>query len=552
MKVLSLSVTEAGRAITASLPYEAAHGSAADVVRERWDDVDAFVLVLAVGAATRIIAPLLRDKATDPAVVCVDDRGEWVLPLVGGHGGGANVLARSVAELLGAKAVITTATDVRHLVALDLLPGFVARGDVAGVSRYLLDHGAVHVESDLPAWPLPAALPADESATATVVVTDLRRPPVSGEVVLHPPSLIVGIGTSTGAPPHRVRDLLDRVLDEASLAVESVGTVATIDRRKDEPALVELGLPLAAFAADELARVDVPTPSDVVATAVGTPSVAEAAALLAAGPGATLVVTKRKNEVATVAVARRARPAGSVVLVGLGPGDARHRTPAAEIAVRSADVVIGYAPYVDQAASLYRAGQEVLPLPIGAEVERATTALKHASAGRRVAVVCSGDAGIYAMASIVAELAPAHGPGVGVEVVPGVTAALAAAAVLGAPLGHDHAIISLSDLLTPWDVIEARVTAAAAGDFVTVFYNPRSRGRDWQLSAALDILRRHRPSDTPVGIVSDAGRPTQSAILTTLDDVDPTTVGMTTCVIVGSSTTMLAAGRMVTPRGYKR
>lgn len=547
-----MSVTEAGRAIAASLPYEAVHGAAADVVRRRWAEVDGFVLVLAVGAAARIVAPLLRDKATDPAVVCVDDAGDWVVPLVGGHERGANALARTVAELLGATPVITTATDARGCSALDLLPGFVARGDVAGVSRSLLDHGAVRVDSELPAWPLPAALPADRSAPATVVVTDRRRPPAAGEAVLHPPSLVAGVGTSTGAPPHRVRALLCAALDDASLAAESLAAVATIDRRKDEPALVELGLPVVSFAAHELARVDVPTPSGAVANAVGTPSVAEAAALLAAGPGSTLVVAKRKNDVATVAVARRARPRGSVVLVGLGPGEARHRTPAADVAVRSADVVVGYAPYVEQASALCHPGQEVLAWPIGTEVERAVTALARAAAGRRVAVVCSGDAGVYAMASVVTELAPVHAPGIDVEVVPGVTAALAAAAVLGAPLGHDHAVISLSDLLTPWSVIESRVRAAAAGDFVTVFYNPRSRGRDWQLTAALDILRQHRPAGTPVGIVSDAGRPAQTAVLTTLDAVDPAAVGMTTCVIVGSSTTMLAGGRMVTPRGYAR
>jgi cobalt-precorrin 5A hydrolase/precorrin-3B C17-methyltransferase len=293
--------------------------------------------------------------------------------------------------------------------------------------------------------------------------------------------------------------------------------------------------------------VDVPTPSEVVRAAVGTPSVAEAAALSAAGPGATLVVRKQAGPHATVAIARRRGPRGRLSVVGLGPGHPLHRTPAAERAVRRAEVVIGYGPYVDACAELLSAGQEIVRSPIGDEVVRAKQAVAEAEAGRTVAVVCSGDAGIYAMASLVLEL----GGDVEVEVVPGVTAALAAAALLGAPLGHDHAVVSLSDLLTPWEAIEARVRAAAAADLVVVLYNPRSRGRHWQLDAVRDLLLAHRSPATPVGVVTDATRPDQAVVVTTLGDLDPATVGMTTCVIIGSSTTTVIGGRMVTPRGYR-
>jgi precorrin-3B C17-methyltransferase len=180
---------------------------------------------------------------------------------------------------------------------------------------------------------------------------------------------------------------------------------------------------------------------------------------------------------------------------------------------------------------------------------RAKQAVAEAAAGRRVAVVCSGDAGVFGMASLVLEVA---GPaGVEVDIVPGVTAALAAAALLGAPLGHDHAVISLSDLLTPWAAIEARLRAAAAADLVVALYNPRSKGRTWQFDAARAILLEHRPPATPVGVVTDAARPGESVGLTTLGDLDPAAVGMTTCVIVGSSTTRVIGGRMVTPRGYQ-
>ncbi|HVM03374.1 MAG TPA: precorrin-3B C(17)-methyltransferase [Acidimicrobiales bacterium] len=543
MRVLSVSVTQSGRTLAAGLPYEHVAGPAAEVVPARWADVDAFVLFLATGAAVRIIAPLLADKATDPAVVCVDEAGRFAVALCGGHAGGANALARTVAAALCATPVVTTATDAMAVPALDQLRGFTARGDVAGVTRAMLDGRRPRVETELP-WPAPASGEGPER----IVVTDRVLPTVPGVVALHPPSLVAGVGASSAAPADAAAPLLAGALAGAGLAAESLAEVATIDRRAADPAVTALGLPVRAFAAEALAAVDVPTPSEVVRAAVGTASVAEAAALLAAGPGGELVVTKRAGTHATVAVARRRGPRGRLAVVGLGPGDASHRTPAAEAAVRRAEVVIGYGPYVDACADLVTSAQDVVRSPIGDETVRAKQAVAEAGAGRRVALVCSGDAGVYAMASIALEVA--GDAGVDVEVVPGVTAALASAALLGAPLGHDHVVLSLSDLLTPWAAIEARLQAAAETDLVVALYNPRSRGRTWQFDAACDILRRHRSAATPVGVVTDASRPGQAVYLTSLAKIDAGTVGMTTCVIIGSSTTRVIGGRMVTPRGY--
>jgi len=181
---------------------------------------------------------------------------------------------------------------------------------------------------------------------------------------------------------------------------------------------------------------------------------------------------------------------------------------------------------------------------------RAKQALAEAGAGRDVALVCSGDPGVYAMASITLE-ASADAPGVEIETVPGVTAAFAAAAAVGAPLGHDFATISLSDLLTPWEAIETRLRAAAAADFAVALYNPRSQRRTWQLDAARRILLEHRSPETPVAVVTDASRPDERAHVTTLAGLDPADTGMTSCVLVGSSTTRVVDGRVVTPRGYQ-
>jgi cobalt-precorrin 5A hydrolase / precorrin-3B C17-methyltransferase len=548
--VLSVSVTETGRARARRLPFEHVHGSAAATVRERWSSVDGFVLFLATGAAVRIVAPLLTDKHNDPAVVCVDEGGRYAVALVGGHAGGANALARRVGGLLDAEPVITTATDSVGAVALDTLSGFVARGDVAEVTAAMLNGRAPHIANEL-RWPLPPGLTGGGGhAPERIVVTDHRRPSVPGEVTLHPPSLVAGIGASTGAPANAVSELLDAALEGAGLARASVAEIATLDRKTREPGLRALGFPLRGFSADSLRTIPVPTPSAVVADAVGTPSVAEAAAVLAAGPGAELVVPKQANAVATVAIARRVRPPGRLRIVGLGPGAPALRTPAAEAAVRHAQVVVGYAPYVDACADLLQPHQEVVRSAIGDEVVRAKQALAEADAGRDVALVCSGDPGVYAMASVTLELADGA-PGVEIEIVPGVTASLAAAAAVGAPLGQDFATISLSDLLTPWEAIESRLRAAAAADFAIALYNPRSERRTWQLEAARRILLDHRAPTTPVAVVTDATRPGERVQVTTLAGLDATDPGMTSCVLVGASTTRLVGGRVVTPRGYQ-
>lgn len=562
MNVLSVTITASGRRLAERLPFETRHGELVETVRTRWTDVDGFVLFAATGIAVRAIAPLLGAKERDPAVVCVDEAGRWAIPVCGGHAGGANRLATEVAGLIGAQAVLTTATDAAGMPALDALSGFGCTGDVARVTRALLDGEAVAVD-DRCGWPLPKTLTehlggtSDEGAVARLVVDYYAHAHEPGVAVLHPPALMVGLGASTGAPIDDMTELVARTLAEAGLAPASVGAVATLDRKRAEPAIVAVadrfGVPVVDFPAEVLSGLLVPNPSETVRSAVGTASVAEAAALAAAGPGGELLATKQRSATATVAVARRPRPAGRLFVVGLGPGAPRHRTPAASAAVRSSSVVIGYGPYVDLAADAIAPGADVIRSPIGDEIGRSALALERAAAGERVALVCSGDAGVYALATLVFELAPGYpalDPVTDVEVIPGVTAALTSAAALGAPLGHDHVAISLSDLLTPWPVIERRLRAAAEADLVVSVYNPRSAGRDWQLGAARDLLAAHRPAGTPVGVVTDAGRPGQQVIVTTIAEFDPAVVGMTTCVVFGSSSTRLIGGRMVTPRGY--
>ncbi|MFE0250526.1 precorrin-3B C(17)-methyltransferase [Streptomyces sp. NPDC059010] len=526
-------------------------GPVKDAVRRAFAECEQLVCFLATGAVVRLIAPLLGDKASDPGVVCVDESGRFAVSLVGGHGG-ANELAREIGELLGAEPVVTTATDAVGVPGLDTL-GFPVEGDVAAVSRALLDGEPVALRAELD-WPLPP-LRVGAEGSYVIRLTDRLAEPAEREVVLRPPSLVVGVGASKGAPADEVLGLVESALRDAGLSPASLAELATVDAKADEPGIVEaaarLGVPLVTHSAEELAAVEVPNPSDAPLAAVGTPSVAEAAALVRGGE---LLVPKRKSEradgqpaMATCAVVRRPGR-GRLAVVGLGPGARDLLTPRAKAELQGASVLVGLDQYVDQIRDLLRPGTRILESGLGAEEERARTAVAEARKGQTVALIGSGDAGVYAMAS--PALAEASDD-IDVIGVPGVTAALAAAAILGAPLGHDHVSISLSDLHTPWEVIERRVRAAAEADIVVTFYNPRSRGRDWQLPKALAILAEHRTATTPVGVVRNASRPDESSRLTTLGSLDPATVDMMTVVTVGNTATRDIAGRMVTPRGYR-
>ncbi|MFF3245710.1 precorrin-3B C(17)-methyltransferase [Streptomyces sp. NPDC002870] len=531
-------------------------GPVRESVERAFAECEQLVCFLATGAVVRIVAPLLAGKSADPGVVCVDEGHRYAVSLLGGHGGGANALAAAVGDVLGAEPVVTTATDAAGIPGLDTL-GWPVEGAVAAVTRAVLDGDPVALRADA-VWPLPP-LPGNvaagnEGAAAALRVTDRVVETGPHDAVLRPPSLVVGVGASKGAPVDEILSLVEAALREAGLSVRCVAELATVDAKADEPGIVgaaqRLGVPLVTHAAERLAEIAVPNPSGAPLAAVGTPSVAEASALAGGGE---LLVPKRKSSpegraaMATCAVVRKA-PRGRLAVVGLGPGARDLVTPRATEELRRASVLVGLDQYVDQIRDLLRPGTRVIESGLGAEEERARTAVAEARAGHAVALIGSGDAGVYAMAS--PALAEASDD-IDVVGVPGVTAALAAAAILGAPLGHDHVSISLSDLHTPWEVIERRVRAAAEADIIVTFYNPRSRGRDWQLPKALSILAEHRERRTPVGVVRNASRPDESSRLTTLAGLDPATVDMMTVVTVGNTATREIAGRMVTPRGYR-
>ncbi|MEM7490391.1 MAG: precorrin-3B C(17)-methyltransferase [Pseudomonadota bacterium] len=539
--------------------------NALDHTRDLFAAGHAVVGVCASGILIRAVAPLLADKTTEPPVISVSDDGGVVVPLLGGHRG-ANRLARRIAEALGATAAVTTAGDVALGVALDEPPpGYVLANpeDAKSVMAALLSGSGARQMGD-------RIFDLAEGDAVEIVVTD--RPEAGGpaKLVYHPQRYALGVGCARDADPADLWANVEAVLAEAGIAPGAVASINTLDLKLDEPAMnalaARLGRPLRAFSAEALSEIEVPNPSDVVRAEVGTPSVSEAAALAASG--GEIVVAKRKTATTTAALARAPAPItdppgrsrGRVSIVSIGPGQAGWRTPEASRLVQEAEELVGYGLYIDLLGPL-AAGKPRADFPLGGEEARCRHALERAGEGRNVALICSGDAGIYAMGALVFELldrGDLSDAARRVEVVctPGVSALQAAAARAGAPLGHDFCAISLSDLLTPREDIVRRLYAAAEGDFVIAFYNPVSKRRRTLLAEARDILLRHRPAETPVLLATSLGRPEESLRYRRLDELQVDEVDMLTVVLIGSSNTRLARTgdglRMFTPRGYAR
>ena len=243
---------------------------------------------------------------------------------------------------------------------------------------------------------------------------------------------------------------------------------------------------------------------------------------------------------------------GKIIIAGIGPGSKEDITPAVLEAVRQADAIVGYKYYFQFIESYAKEGCECIDTGMKKERERAEQAFLIAETGKTVVVISSGDAGLYGMAPLIYEMAEAKGSDITIETLPGISAFQKAASLLGAPIGHDTCIISLSDLMTPWEVIERRIKAAATGDFVTAVYNPKSHGRYWQLYRLQELFLKERSADTPVGYVRQAGRPEQEVKVTTLGAFDPEDVDMFTVILIGNSQSYISDGRIITPRGYYR
>ena len=540
------------------------------------------VAVMASGALIRLVAPLLSDKMAEPPVIAVAEDGSSVVPLLGGHHG-ANDLARVIADALKGHAAITTAGDLRFGIALDAPRAglTLANPDAAKAVMAELVAGATVLpispsrgESGAWGWLADSKLPFSEDGTVMLTVND--KPHTAGplELVYHPATLALGMGCERGCDPAEAIALAERAIAESGYARQSIAAVVSLDLKADEAAIhavaAHLGVPARFFDTATLER-ETPrlkNPSDAVFAEVGCHGVAEGAALAATGASSDLVFPKIKSKGATAAIARSAdvidparigRARGRLFVVGIGPGSDGWRSPeVTEMVARSTDLV-GYSLYLDLLGPLAK-GKARHDFDLGKEEARVVHAMELAGQGRDVALVCSGDAGIYAMATLVFELFDKGGISdaasrIEVQCSPGISALQGAAARIGAPLGHDFCTISLSDLLTPWEDIKRRVKAAGEGDFVIAFYNPVSMKRRTQLAYARDELLKYRPASTPVVLATNLGRPGETVRTVPLGELNIEEVDMLTVVVVGSSesrTVTTGDGKtwVYTPRGY--
>ncbi|AMN78678.1 precorrin-3B C(17)-methyltransferase [Pseudomonas azotoformans] len=491
-------------------------------LRQLYQQGTPLIALCAAGIVIRTLAPLLLEKGEEPAVLAVAEDGSTVVPLLGGLGG-VNVMAREIAAALNVAAAITTSGELRFGTCLLNPPAGYELADLELGKRFvsdLLAGESVRIEGAAP-WLDQANLPQDQQARLAIHVGSNARAPAADELLIYSKNVSV-----TCNPGAQLAERVRTALHEAGIAVQSLACLLASDTQMAEASLhaaaLELGVPLR-FAS-------VSQDADIV-----------------------INVAEQPLDLAQVGRVR-----GRLAVIGLGPGAAELMVPAVKAELARCTDVLGYETYVRMAGP-FRDDQVQHCTDNREEMQRARHAFELAAQGRSVVVVSSGDPGVFAMAAAVIEaLHESSDPAwhqVDLEILPGVSASLATAAQAGAPLGHDFCVMSLSDNLKPWSIIEKRLDLASQADLALAFYNPISRSRPWQLGRALEIVALHRTPETPVVLGRDIGRPGQTLRVTTLGQLTPEQVDMRTMVLIGSSTTATfpraGGGEWVyTPRWY--
>jgi len=541
-----------------------------ETLRELFATETPIIGICAAGIIIRTLAPLLSDKRAEPPVLAVAEDGSAVVPLLGGlHG--VNDLAREIAAALGVQPAITTTGDIRFRTALLSPPqGYYLANpeDAKTFISNLLAGAKVRLEGAA-SWLSESNLPIAPDAKLTIRVTEKAIAPTPDCLVYHPQIVAVALTKLSNIEPEIAVSLVQKLLENAGLAPASLAGFFALKEEMGNPALEELAnffkVPIRFFNISEIVEFD-----SVKLTEYNPNFEVTAAqiALTAAGANSHLIESDRPNAL-NCAIALAAQPfdaraigisRGKLAIVGTGPGGAPWMSPEVKEILREATDWVGYKFYLDLAGTL-GFGQKRHDSDNREEIDRARFALDLAASGKSVAVVSSGDPGIFAMAAAVFEAidfdAKPEWQGIDIRVAPGISAMQAAAAAIGAPLGHDFCVISLSDILKPWEVIEQRIAAAAAADLVMAFYNPISKQRIWQLSRAIEILLQSRDTKTPVILGRNLGRPGQSVRVCTLGEFQPEDADMRTLVIVGSSQTRIIPRKygdvwVYTPRRYEK
>ncbi|MDP5016883.1 precorrin-3B C(17)-methyltransferase [Anabaena sp. UHCC 0187] len=535
--VLSQNSVTVGRKITNVLPGAKLYGlvkrtddvdisftNFGETVRELFAAGTPIIGICAAGILIRTIAPLLTDKGQEPPILAVAEDGSAVVPLLGGLGG-VNDLARQVGSALNIKPAITTTGDIRFHTALLSPPAGYHLANPEHGKKFIADLLAglkVKLEGTAP-WLTESNLPLDENGELTIQVTENLGNADTNCLVYHPAKIAIAISN----PEPNTISQIHQILAESNLAPAAVaGIFAPLHLANNSQlhsVAKALGVPTRFFPETELTQ--------LVLAAIG----ADAQIVSSSFASIAVAISTQIINPATIGQTQ-----GKLVIIGTGPGASQWMSPQVKEILALATDLVGYKTYINLIGSL-AAGKRVHESDNRVEAERAYQALELAAAGKYVVVVSSGDPGIYAMAAAVFEVLDQYNKPewqtIDIQVAPGISAMQAAAARIGAPLGHDFCVISLSDILKPWEIIAQRITAAAASDFVIAFYNPVSKERTWQLAAAKKILLEHRKPHTPVVLGRNLGRKGEEVKVITLEELEPTLADMRTVIIIGSSHT---------------
>ena len=547
-----------------------------EILLKKWQEIDLIIFIGSIGASIRLINSFLISKDQDPGVIVIDNKCSKIVPLIGLHQSNTQNIAYQVANLLGGEIIETNNSNNQSVLNLDAFGnqwGWKRSGNIKDWSKLVIKQ-AKNEEIFCKQLSGNSLWKTSESGEIINQINEkeTEKPDSTFHVSIfenhkttwHPPVLWVGIGCERNTSKELITNSLNNFFESGNLSQQSIAGFATIDIKKDEKGILELAeeknLPIKFFSKEDLSTIIVPNPSNVVQNEIGTPSVAEASCLIAAGEESKLLKEKRifKNQsgAVTIAVAEsknQYNPTyGEIHIIGSGPGDISFLTNNARKALSRCTVWIGYKMYLDLIKPLKRKDQVLIESKLTQEKERCIKAIKLAEEGIKVALISSGESGFYGMAGLLLELIQKikkeNRPYF--EVHPGISSVQLAAALSGAPLMNDFCSISLSDKLTPWSLIEKRIEGALLGDFVIALFNPQSMERNWQLKSVIDQCLKSRPGKTPVLIARQVGRENQSKKFFTLNTIPIKEIDMLSIIIIGNSQTTLVDEIFLTPRGY--
>ena len=552
------------------------------ILKEKWEKLDLIIFVGSLGASIRLINSLLTSKDKDPGVIVIDKKGLKIIPIIGAHQSNVQNIAFQISNLFGGEIIETNNSIDQNYLNLDSFGnewGWKRSGKTKDWSKLVIKQ-ANNEEIFCKQSSGNGLWKNSESSKNITQLSgqDIYQSKSSFHISIHsdhkntwhPLMLWIGIGCERNTSKKLIEESLENYLVTNNLSPLSIAGFATIDIKKDEQAILKISkennLPIKFFTSEELSKINVPNPSNIVLNEIGTPSVAEAACILAAGKDSRLLKEKKifKAEASskstlgavTIAVAisrNQYYPSrGEIHIVGSGPGDISYLTNDARKALSKCSVWIGYKMYLDLIKPLKRKDQVLIESNLTEERQRCERAIKLAEEGIKVALISSGDSGFYGMAGLLLELIQKVNKEFrpSFEVHPGISSMQLAAALGGAPLMNDFCAISLSDKLTPWEAIEKRISGALLGDFVIAIFNPKSVDRNWQFKRAIELCLESRSRDTPVLVARQVGRQNQSKSFFNLDSIPFKDIDMLSIIIIGNSKTTLVDEIFLTPRGY--